>query len=530
MSESIPTTRRTISNLLAVWGNRVLGILAMLITTPLILHHFGMEVTGVWLMITVLVSHLSLLDSGVSNVLVRFLAAQKARKNSDKGSHYLTTTFYLLLAVGIMLLATSPILVTWFMQTLQVDSSMMLGAQESVWLAIFFIAISLPLRVGHGLLSSIHQIDKLNMFVSLSIAVRILLIVGVFQYFEPNLVHLALIVFGSTLLGTVMVFISGIRNNRELSLKVSYFSVTELRDLLSLGGSALIVTLSALLMTQSATLITGYVLGPDYVPVIAYPLLIFTALTPFMAALQTLLTPVAAALSAKQEKQQILPIYQMAVRYQSAAAIFLLLVFFAFGEVLIVKWLSGPKISAETLTIIANSVLILLAGFVFSSVAFIGRSVLTSVGKHWPSATIELVTALIGLLSGYLLMRFTEIGLYGIAVGVALTLVIRGIVFYPYLIGRYFGMPPVDIIIHGLGITVALGFISFFIPIVAFFVIVRDTHPDFLTWFAIAKVLSIFLWCLLTWHFLVERKHKIMMVNKVAMYRTKLRGVACKKR
>lgn len=528
MTDSIPTTRRTISNLLAVGGNRVLGILAMLVTTPLILHHFGMEVTGVWLMITVFVGHLSLLDAGVANVLVRFLAAQKATKNSYKGSHYLATTFYLLLVIGIMLLAASPLLVIWFIQTLQVDSSMMLSAQESVWIAIFFIAISLPLRVGHGLLSSIHQIDKLNMFVSLSIAVRIILIVGVFHYFEPDLVHLALIVFGCTLLGTVMVFISGIRNNTELSLKASHISVTELRDLLSLGSSALIVTLSALLMTQSTTLITGYVLGPDYVPVVAYPLLIFTALTPFMAALQTLLTPVASALSAKQEKQQILPIYLMAVRYQSAAAMFLLLVFFAFGEVLIVEWLSGPKISMEAITIIANSVLILFAGFAFSSVAFIGRSVLTSVGKHWHSATIELVTSLIGLLSGYLLLRFTEVGVYGVAVGIALTLVIRGLVFYPYLIGRYFRISPLDIIIHGLGINLAVALVSSFIPVVVFLVIDNKTLTDFATWFAIAKAMSIFVWCWLTWNYLLDSKHKIIIINKVAMCRKKLFGVARK--
>ena len=467
-------------------------------------------------MITVFVSHLSLLDTGLANILTRFLAAQKATSNAASGSRYLATTFYLLMAIGFLLLATSPVLIIWFMQTLQVDSSVMASARESTWVAIIFTAVSLPLRVGHGLLSSIHQIDKLNIIGSLSIAVRIILIMTVFQFFEPELVHLALIVFGSTLLGTLMVFISGIRSNGELSLKPSHFSLIEMRELLSLGGSALIVTLSALLMTQSGTMITGYILGPEFVPVVAYPLLIFTALTPFIAVFQTLLTPVASALSATHEKQRILLIFQMAVRYQSAAALFLLFVFVTFGETLIVNWLSGPNISEDTLTTIALSVMILLTGFAFSSVAFIGRAVLTSVGRHWPSAIIEFATALIALVFGYSLLRFSSLGVYGIAVGVTLALVVRGILFYPYLIGRYFGISPIKVVIDGLGLNLILAFTSFLFPILIYQFVARHQAGNFTLPITYIKIAALAIWCLIGWRFLVEMSHKTLLNNALS--------------
>ncbi len=518
MTKSVPTARQTVINLVAIWGNRVLAISAMLITTPLIVHRFGMEATGIWLMITQFVSHLSLLDAGLGNILVRFLAAQRATNNAVKGSSYLATTFYLLVGIGILLLACTPFLTHLFLRSLHVTSEAVVCARETVWFALVCIAVSLPMRVGHGLLSSIHRMDKLNMLISLSVALKIVLIICVFRWFDPGLIHLGAIVFGSTLLGTVMVFVSGLRQNRDFSLHPSGFSGPAIRDLFSLGASALVVTFAAMLLTQSNSMITGYAIGPAFVPIVAYPLMIFTALTPFMAALQTMLTPVAAAMSAKQEKQEIFPIFLMAVRYQSAAAFFLLLLFSVFGHALLVAWLSGPKMSVGNLSIISRSVVILFAGFAFSSVAFIGRSVLTSVGRHWPSAGIELVTALGGLLTGFSLARFSGLGVYGITTGVALALVTRGLVLYPYAVARFFRMSPLKVLSLGLGTPFRITAVTVAIPLALQVLLARYPDVESQTLLTAVKALSLALWCLLSWMFMIETKHKRMIKDRWGMY------------
>lgn len=518
MTKSVPTVRQTVSNLVAIWGNRILAILAMLITTPLIVHRFGMETTGIWLMITQFVSHLSLLDAGLGNILVRFLAAQRATSNAAKGSEYLTTTFYLLAGIGVLLLAGSPFLAQMFMKSLHGSSEAVAGAHETAWIAIACIAVSLPMRVGHGLLSSTHRMDKLNMMVSLSVVVRIVLIVCVFRWFDPGLIHLGGIVFGSTLLGTVLVFVSGLKQNSLFSLHPSGFSRSAVHDLFSLGGSALVVTFAALLLTQSTSMLTGYAIGPAFVPIVAYPLMIFTALTPFMAALQTMLTPVAAALAAKQQKQEIFPIFLMAVRYQSAAAFFLLLIFSMFGHPLLVAWLSGPKMGTDALAIISRSVVILFIGFAFSSVAFIGRSVLTSVGRHWPSALIEMGTALAGLVVGYLLARFSALGVYGITFGVALVLVIRGLLFYPYLIGRFFGISPIKVINQGLGVPFRITAATVSMVVVMQLWLTRYFNSDFQIALMYIKIFSLSIWLLLMWRYLIETKHKQMLRHNCVIY------------
>ena len=52
MEGLLPGLRRTGINLLSIWGQRVVGILVTLIVIPIITHHFGLELVGIWLQIS----------------------------------------------------------------------------------------------------------------------------------------------------------------------------------------------------------------------------------------------------------------------------------------------------------------------------------------------------------------------------------------------------------------------------------------------------------------------------------------------
>ncbi len=451
-----PSKRQTGRNIVAIWANRLLAILAPLIVTPIVTHHFGLELIGVWLMATQIASHLMLFDAGLANSLVRLLAGQHAVLDTRKGSSYLATAFYVLLGFGLLLLLAAPFLAAGFVWSLHLTTENTPGVDMLALLAVIYVAVSLPLRVGHGLLAGVHRFDSIQLWDSFAIAIRLGLVLAVFRWWQPSLVDLGLIVFGSGLFSVAAVFVQGLRLNPLLSLRPSSVSRTALGDLSSMGGAALLATVASVLLMQSSSLLTGYTIGPDAVALVAFPLMIYTSLTPFLMTLPLIVTPIAAGISSKGEVEKLLPMFIMTARYQASAALLLFLGVIVLGDTLITGWLSGPKLGPVELQTVTAGIVILFAGFAVSSIAQMGRSILNSVGWHWSVAVIELMTAIGGLALGYLLTQYPQLGVLGVAVGITTTLIVRGLFCYPVMLARFFATSPVMLLIKVLGLPASI--------------------------------------------------------------------------
>ncbi len=74
-----PRARLLIRGVLTGGGSQAGILLVSLLVTPVVVHRLGMERYGLWALAAALVSHLGLLDMGVGNGLVRYLAAHRAR-------------------------------------------------------------------------------------------------------------------------------------------------------------------------------------------------------------------------------------------------------------------------------------------------------------------------------------------------------------------------------------------------------------------------------------------------------------------
>lgn len=506
----LPSARQTGRNILAIWVNRAFAIIIPIILTPIITNHFGLGLTGIWLMITQLSAHLMLLDAGLINSLVRYLAGQRAIDNSKKASSYLSTAFFSLLCISILLLVVSPLIAKSFLPLLDTDNYRESGAGTLVLLTIIFVAISLPLRVGQGMVASIHRFDVAQLWDLFSGAVRLLILLLMFTFYDPSLVQLGSVVYVVTILSAFAIFISGLKMNKDISIRRSSVTLAALVDLSSMGGAAILVSVSSVLLLQTPSMVTGYLIGPDSVLMIAIPIMIYGSITPFMSTLPLIIAPIAAGISATGEKKDLLEIFTIASRYHSTVALIIFLIIIAAGSALIDLWLSGPKIGNEEIRTMSLGASILFAGFTVSSIAQLGRSILTSAGKHWAVASIELVTALSGIMIGLYLIKVTNYGVLGMLAGICMALIVRSILCYPLLLGRHFSINPSSIIVRCLGLPI---FVAGTSALAGIFAILISAHYSLMnenTGYIIASSLSILLWSVLTWILIVPEAHKTL--------------------
>jgi O-antigen/teichoic acid export membrane protein len=235
-----------------------------------------------------------------------------------------------------------------------------------------------------------------------------------------------------------MVFLDGLRANQDLSIRRGYLTRQVIKAIFAVSAATIVITLSAVLVRQTSSMLVGVQLGADQVALLAFPILIVSAVMPFIGVANRLVSPVASQLDVKQEKEKLYQITIVATRYVLCIGLLLAVLFYYLGFALLDLWLSGPNVDSEALYQMSRALVVLFTGFAIATPGFVVRSVLVAVGKHWPAAFAELWGSLIGISIGILLMIYTHLGVLGMAIGVCIAFIVRGVGFHLFLGAKYY--------------------------------------------------------------------------------------------
>ena len=441
MTDNLPGLRRSGMNVISMWSQRIVGILVMLVTTPIITRHFGLELMGVWLLVTQYVQHMTLLELGLNTSLTRFLARHRASGDVKAASCYLSASVFTLLVIGSLVVLTAPFLAQGFQSVFKLPPGIDTQVYWLVLLASLTVGLNLPLRTGVGMLSSRHHFNRLAMWETLVLVTRLILVLVCFLLFEPSLLVLGLISFAPTLLGNLMLFRDGRRANPDLVIKRNLVLRQDLIAMFSVSGAAVVITLSAVLVRQSSPMLVGFQLGVELVAVLAFPILIVSAVMPFVGVANRLIGPVASQLAACGKQEALYKVGTIACKYVLSLGFLSLAGFYYLGHPLLDLWLGGPKVDDKALHLMANILVIIFSGFVLAIPGFILREILMVVGKHWHAAGAEVLGSMLGVAVGFGLMIETQLGVMGMAIGIWLAFVIRGAGFLMTRGAAYFSVP-----------------------------------------------------------------------------------------
>ncbi len=434
------TIEQTLNNIVVTWVKRFLDILVVVITVPIITRHFGLELIGIWLLATQLTQHIYLLELGINVSLTRFLSRYRAKNNLNLASQYLSTSILFLISIGLLIIIVSPIIALIFQTIFSLPPTM---NKEIFWLVLITTCITglnLSFRTGVGMLSSIHKFDTLAFWETMALLVRLILVCLCFYWFDPNFLVLALITYIPPLISNLIIFLTGKKLNHDLSISKKLISKQVIKDMTSVGGSALVITLAALIARQSSSILVGWELGYEQVASLTFPVMVVFAIMPFISIGATLLSPVASQLDAENKYESLYAIYSLIGNYVFLLALIILLGFYYMGFYIFDFWLSGPKIEVNSIFDISRNTIIIFSGVAIAVPGFILRQILIAVGNHWKVAISEVIGAIIGILIGYFLMTSFELGTSGMAIGISLAFIIRGAILITFQAARYFSV------------------------------------------------------------------------------------------
>lgn len=415
-------SNQTTRNIAMTWGHKVAYIFASLFITGIATRAYGLAEMGIWLLATTIASYIALFDFGASSALPRTLPKLLREGRFSEASQIVSSA----LLVSIVAALIGMVLLVFAGEgavNLLLASNQMGSTHYHILLVTVIIALlGLPLRVGYGLLASKNRFDVYFGVDLLGVLARVFLVFLVVAKWEAGILAFAFVAILPPLFANMAQFYYGSRH-ANVAISLSNFSHKSLAELASHTGASLVLTFSTMLLAQGSSLVAAK-LGTAAVAALAIPLMLVTQAMSFSGSLGALVTPVASHLSADMGSGLArLTSGIISVSISMSTPIVLVLCYV--GPEFVQWWLGVKHDDQATMDDLIHGLQLLAVGAICIGPAAAARGILLGAGKHWHTASSDLVGAIIGFFSGLLMLNTTIWGVLALASGVVIGFAMR---------------------------------------------------------------------------------------------------------
>jgi O-antigen/teichoic acid export membrane protein len=435
-------------NAVCNWAGMGTTMLVGFLIAPFLVHQLGSLTYGLWIVIGSLTSYFLVLDLGIGGSVGRNVAFFRARNDLAGINGILSTAFfYLCGAAALALLATVGALFLFF-HFIAVEPDQHNAAQLALLLVGLNFALALPLQSFDGILWAYQRFDLQN-----AVDIPIVLIrAGLTWWFIGSgygLVALASITLATSLTGQFAKAALALWLEPGLRVRLALIDRESAKGLFGYGIWYFLFSLFKTIGPQVIVMIVANGLGAAIVTPLSVATRLISYANQFLIAGTGILTPVATALHASQDRERQKELFIMGGRACMAMTLLFASLFVFLGEPLIRLWM-GP-----TFAVVYSLLLIVMAGELLPMSQHITFGMILGKGRLRILAANSLVEIFAGSLLSFLAAK-GGYGLTGVCLAVAIPAAIcRGVSPLIYAC-RAVGVPLWVYVARGLAPAVAI--------------------------------------------------------------------------
>ena len=239
-----------------------------LITVPLTVHYLGAERYGLWMAISSIMALMSFADLGLGNGLLNAISKAHGRKNIKEAQTAVSSTFYMLLGISLVLLTTFLIIYPWLSWHEVFNAQSELAIQESgptMFVLVITFLINMPLGVVRRIQDGYQEGFKFQVWLIVGSLISLLgLLLCI--YLETGLPWLVLAFASGQLIATLL---NGIvlfsKRRKELRPSFSNFDLSTGKHLIKAGIIFFFLGIFTMLGNSSDDIILAHTIGPEAV-------------------------------------------------------------------------------------------------------------------------------------------------------------------------------------------------------------------------------------------------------------------------
>jgi O-antigen/teichoic acid export membrane protein len=412
-------------------------VIAGLVTLPLIVVHLGKFEYGIWVLVGQVISFLVMSDLGVANAVSRFVARFRGENDLEAINRLLSTVIALMLAMGTMVALLTVALTPWIPGLLGIKDAYA-GTTRTVFvISGLSLAFQFPIRIGMGILAGYqlygpHAVGKILEAVLQMVSVPVLAVLDMLDVVTLSITY-AVIRFGAYAVSFVLAkWMTG-----PWSLGIRKISPKMAKDVIDLGGSVLVVTLSNLAYTQGMVIALCQMAGLGAVAVYGVILTLIGNMQSLITAVGGAMPTLASEWHARGELSSLRRIVNFTMRVTFAISLSAAAGLFIYGEpTLRVLFHQAADWTNLDFQQARWAMIVMSLGLAVGLPQTVSRATLQATGKHWKVTYSVAGAGFASLVAGLLALSLGW-GVLGAALSWTLAMVIEGILLFPPMICRH---------------------------------------------------------------------------------------------
>ncbi len=405
--------------------NIILTNVIGLVLTPFIIHSLGDSEYGLYTLLGSFIAYLALMDMGLNNTIVRFVAKYRAEDNIVEEQTFLGSIFMIYFIISGVVLIVGVFfyfnLENIFSQSLTIDQ--IVKAKMMFVILVFNVVITLP----GGAFTAICNAYEYFVFPRT---------LGIIRYIVRAITVVAVLTLGGDALSIVILDtvlnIMGILvvmsySFRKLKIKINFseFKKDKIKSIFSYSLWMFIIAITQSFQWNAGQVVLGINANTVQVAIFAVGIMLGTYYGAFAGAINTLLLPKASQMVV--EGKSSLELTEMMIkigRICNGISYLILSGFFLFGKEFIFLWLGSEYAQSWFVA------LMVMLGMTIPLSHSFGNSIIEARNKVRYKAVVNMVTIIIGVLIGFYLSKY--FGLMGMITPLAGAMFMNAIITQLY--------------------------------------------------------------------------------------------------
>ena len=378
-----------------------------LIITPFILNHLGSAEYGIYLTIGALVGTISLLDFGLNNTIVRFVAKYKAEKDDKGQENFLATAMLLYILISTIIVTIGIIFYGYIDSYFTKMNPQEIEIAKTIYIIfIFNLAVGLP---GGALTGICYGYEAFVFPKSLNIARYILRSATVVTVLIFGGKSIALVVIDSIFNILIIIITSYyVFNKLSVKIKLHELSIKFIKHIFSYSTWIFVFALVSIFQWKAGHWVLGRICTPEVLSIYGIGIVLGTYYGAFSTAISGVFLPRATKMSVDNASGEELTDMMIKIgRLSFIVLMFILTAFILFGKQFVFLWVGaelGDDGSYQSWLI----ALMIMVAYTLPLVQGFGNSILEAKSKLRFKAILYLSFMILGTVLGAILANKHE--------------------------------------------------------------------------------------------------------------------------
>lgn len=243
---------------------KVISLLFIYLTVPVLLDYLGAEYYGIWVTIFALLNAAYFMDLGISLGLKNKLTESLAKNDLLGARTYISTAYFSIIIISIILLFFIIAIISFLdLQTIFNTSISEKELKITILISAVLVIISVVLNIYKSLLHAFQKAAKVELAMAIYQVLIFLQILLLPNFLNQPLLIIALI-YGFTNISVAIIFsLLFFKKNKQLTPSLTYFKQEKIKNILGLGAKFFMIQLALIIILTTDNIIITYLIGPE---------------------------------------------------------------------------------------------------------------------------------------------------------------------------------------------------------------------------------------------------------------------------